>query len=427
MSAIAPSPPPFPPASRTLVAPLPLAALVVTLTACASVTELPLPEEEGCLGPACACPPASGDCDGLESTGCETDLLGDRDHCGGCGNACGEGSCNNGQCECFPGFQDCDGLAATGCEAELAWDGLHCGSCGRDCLGGDCVQGQCQPVELGSPTDHVSDLTLVDDQLFWHGLHQLATMPLDDDGAASLIAGSDCPNVRSMASDGQGVYWGCDDKGIMGMPAAGAEPTLLVPGAAAWSSDSTGQRSLAVGEDWLYWTELEGDSFTLYRATKHGSGAAQWVTDDAGPELLLTDDYLYFMRWSSVELWRVPIAASSPEPEVFDAAPDMSGLATYFAGEIYWTTWHGTVWKRAETSGPAVQVAADLPFMPTALAVDESGIYATDFWDAQIGWIDPATGAGTIIASHQAGAGFPLLDATHLYWTAFGGVARLAK
>lgn len=419
-------PDPRPPSPRRrLLGPLSSVALAAVLASCGSVVDAPLQDEAVCVGEDCACPSATGDCDGLEATGCEVDLLQDPDHCGACGNSCGEGRCAGGRCECNEGFADCDGLAETGCEAELAWDSSHCGSCGRDCSGGPCVLGQCQPVDLDSPTSQSSDLTPLGDRLFWHGAEDLVSLPVDAVTPATIFQAASCPYYRSMVADSDSLYWGCDTVGIMAANAAGDPATVLVPGAEVWSSDGTGQRSIAVGPTWLFWTELEGDSFTIYRAPKHGAGPIEVLVPHAGHQLLLTEQYLYYRSWSDAQLWRAPIDGSPSE--LFDEAPDMRGIAAEFDGAIYWTTWHGSVWKKGEASSSAVLVAAELPFTPTALAIDESGIYATDYYNGLVGRIDPATGAGVILAASQPAASFPLLGPGHLYWTAFGSVMRLVK
>ncbi len=82
------------------------------------------------------------DCDGLSATGpdgCEVDSATDVNNCGGCGRPCdstnGKAACTNGQCTimCSPGFGDCDGLVTTGCETNLSDDVAHCGACGVGC------------------------------------------------------------------------------------------------------------------------------------------------------------------------------------------------------------------------------------------------------------------------------------------------------
>ena len=78
------------------------------------------------------------DCDGLASTGCETDLSRSVLHCGGCNAACtnahGGSACSAGSCvaSCTVGFADCDGDQRNGCETSLD-TASDCGACGSVC------------------------------------------------------------------------------------------------------------------------------------------------------------------------------------------------------------------------------------------------------------------------------------------------------
>jgi RHS repeat-associated protein len=69
-----------------------------------------------------ACTVGFGNCDGIESNGCEANLLTDPANCGGCGVSCAApnatGACTFGQCSlvCSVGFSDCDGIESNGCE-----------------------------------------------------------------------------------------------------------------------------------------------------------------------------------------------------------------------------------------------------------------------------------------------------------------------
>ena len=100
-----------------------------------------------------------GDCDGVASNGCETNLLNDPNDCGICGTVCenpnGSSSCRAGNCSpsCSSGFGDCDGNVRNGCELRLNTLS-NCGTCGgvcalanasESCSTGDCLVTSCTP------------------------------------------------------------------------------------------------------------------------------------------------------------------------------------------------------------------------------------------------------------------------------------------
>jgi len=99
-----------------------------------------------------ACEDGWADCDGEARTGCETDVRGGVENCGGCGRACrpphGLGICAEGACElaaCDRGWSDCDGLVGNGCETRTGHSPEDCGACGIACAPGlFCVDGACE-------------------------------------------------------------------------------------------------------------------------------------------------------------------------------------------------------------------------------------------------------------------------------------------
>ena len=86
-------------------------------------------EKELCDGKTCQCRQGYQSCDGGETC---IDVLVNRDHCGVCGNSCGNNAdCINGQCICQDGFSRCD---TAGCDdkkacAESSY-AQHCGAKG---------------------------------------------------------------------------------------------------------------------------------------------------------------------------------------------------------------------------------------------------------------------------------------------------------
>lgn len=95
-----------------------------------------------------SCPSGWADCDEDPANGCEIDVSGDPDHCGACDHACGgdhaSATCEQGACvlSCDPGFGDCDGVASNGCETDLSTPS-NCLACGVVCGGGAHASSTC--------------------------------------------------------------------------------------------------------------------------------------------------------------------------------------------------------------------------------------------------------------------------------------------
>lgn len=94
------------------------------------------------------------ECDDGGKTACEdaqvcADTETDPDHCGGCGDSCGENEiCNGGNCQCQDGFTNCNESCV-----DTDDDPDHCGDCNVGCSGDNdlCVDGDC--VECGGDSD----------------------------------------------------------------------------------------------------------------------------------------------------------------------------------------------------------------------------------------------------------------------------------
>jgi hypothetical protein len=97
------------------------------------------------------CAPGFGDCNANPDDGCEVDLYHDTEHCGDCdaGESCSglenamagcrrvvENARHTGKCaiqSCERGYKSCDGSETTGCETHVLTDKEHCGSCDTTC------------------------------------------------------------------------------------------------------------------------------------------------------------------------------------------------------------------------------------------------------------------------------------------------------
>lgn len=160
-----------------------------------------------------SCNEGWSNCDGLDSTGCETHLSTSVVHCGDCGNTCSfpraTSICDNGKCAigtCDNGYENCSGDTSAGCETKTnGSDVLNCGGCGFQCpAGGMCQEGKC----MAPPGQSFNRLTNTYDSICPAGqlLHPTTNI---------CVVASQCQADSTLCSGGQicveqqnGVY-GC--------------------------------------------------------------------------------------------------------------------------------------------------------------------------------------------------------------------------
>jgi len=125
-------------------------------TACLAANGVPT-----CNNGACglaSCNAGYANCNGVNSDGCEVNLKTSASNCGACGQVClaanGVSTCTNGACgiaSCNAGYANCNGVNSDGCEVNLMTSASNCGACGQTCSGGaQCVNGAC--VAIASAT-----------------------------------------------------------------------------------------------------------------------------------------------------------------------------------------------------------------------------------------------------------------------------------
>ena len=111
-----------------------------------------------CVGGICfieSCSDGYSDCDGYANTGCEVNIR-TLNNCGECDNLCdlsahnATGECSTGVCKvesCDDGYGNCDSIDSNGCEINLLNTTNHCGECIINCevnYGiGECISGNC--------------------------------------------------------------------------------------------------------------------------------------------------------------------------------------------------------------------------------------------------------------------------------------------
>ena len=109
---------------------------------------------ESCASGTCTlttCDAGWGNCNTSTSDGCETSLT-TTSNCGSCGMGCNLSrateSCATGTCDvgmCDTNWGNCDGMASNGCETDVRDNETHCGMCGNDCTfpRTECSSGSC--------------------------------------------------------------------------------------------------------------------------------------------------------------------------------------------------------------------------------------------------------------------------------------------
>jgi len=115
---------------------------------CNNICNLPNTAVNGCVSGSCkvvSCVNGYGNCNGIDSDGCEKNLTNDVNNCGSCGNSCGSNAtCSNSNCVCNIGYGNCDDNWSNGCESNLSNDPDHCGNCLSGCgQNSICVNAQC--------------------------------------------------------------------------------------------------------------------------------------------------------------------------------------------------------------------------------------------------------------------------------------------
>ena len=121
---------------------IPMMGLIIALFF--SLVLLMVPPTASCQ---VSCQPPMTFCGGI----C-TNLLTDPNNCGACGNVCSllnaTALCSSGLCWvkfCSFGWGDCDGVVSNGCETNLLTNSKNCGNCFISCQGGTtCNFGQCK-------------------------------------------------------------------------------------------------------------------------------------------------------------------------------------------------------------------------------------------------------------------------------------------
>lgn len=316
------------------------------------------------------CAASTADCDMNGS--CETNLLGDINHCGACDNPClppmGSASdCVAGKCvfTCPMGTMDCDQNPATECQA-VNNDPKNCGACGHDCLGGSCNLGQCQPVfvlntNMVAQSRPVS-LAVFNNEIYW-GTEGIEVAKAAMDGSASMILATvnGSGGVYGLAVTNNAVY-----------ATNGSRMSIIShSGGVMWQSvNDGGVNNLAANNFFVVWTATGTNR--VRRADVLGGNQKDFANIESGPTSIVLDGTV--ARWlnsNSAVIRESSVLDNSIASNLYFTDPNPN-LLFQDGQTLYWVAsnmvWRATIGSKEEALflvGPDIR----------ALAVDEQNIY----------------------------------------------------
>mgnify|MGYP000990334359 FL=1 len=257
-----------------------------------------------CIGGKCVltCEDGFASCDDDVTTGCETDIGSDPNHCGSCETDCpsapgAQPSCVSRTCglACLSGLGDCNAKDSDGCETDLTTHELHCGVCGRSCWGEECIEGTCPSrllvKGLNRPTAMVLDATHV----YW-------TDAYDNSVYSMPKSGGDKSTVASEGATGPitiygGILYWATGLGIAKVAVNGGAKKSVVDGESL-VVDLTNDGSTLF---WLRPGTWSGSAYNedgkVVRASMSGGSVLELSVDQKMPKALVVDStHVYWVN-----------------------------------------------------------------------------------------------------------------------------------
>ncbi len=277
-----------------------------------------------CVSSAPICPAGKAFCDSCDSMYDDwcTDILSTTWHCGACDIVCPTGgphtttSCVLGQCQtvCFSAFADCNGdIQGDGCELQVWGDVNNCGGCGHSCSPGGCITGECTAYIITQAQTSPVALTLDATALYWANKGsggpdgQIVRADKVPGAAPSVLVSGRVGPVGVIEAAGL-IYWvetghtGQSDGAVMAVPAGGGAPLPIASGQAY-------PLSLAKDGTSLYWTAHEGAA--LYSTPLGGAGPVTQVATLVGPRrIAVAGSYAYVTQLNGT-LSRISLGAGT--------------------------------------------------------------------------------------------------------------------
>jgi hypothetical protein len=373
-----------------------------------------------CSAGTCAissCAAGAANCDNRASNGCEVNVAGDTMNCGQCGTSCSlpfaTARCFSSQCAvatCEPGRGDCDGMPTTGCETDVRTSLQHCGLCGQACAADrTCVQGTCRLLELFAfgglpdPTSFSPVNTVMRLQLGQRSFTEVMTLPASGPSARSFHAAAYDPMDSRMLMIGGTGPFGSVNADLWELSFSATPPT--------WSRPPvTGTPPPALAGQASGW-DAQRRRWYLFGGSSNG------VVGTPTDELFVLDAAT--MTWSQPTVTGATPPARAHAAAMFD---DASGRFIVFGGlsgptTALGDTWAFTpatsTWTSAAMSGPTPRAGATFfagsspPMLfGGAATFDQGSTHEADLWEldaTSLTWTSRTVMNGPAARRHMVG------------------------
>ena len=263
------------------------------------------------------------------------------------------------------------GDAGSSCKANLQTDPQHCGACGHACIEASCEGGHCRPRELVGSVSPVgvavqgANLYFVDE-----GAGTINIMPKD--GALSPEVFADGQSGAAyVAIDQTHVYWTRrDDGAVVQLALSGGTPTAIatgyqtplgigLAGGAAYVAEPTSGKVWKLGLDGTPISAVGEVGASLLVEGVATDGASLWIT-------LNGSDAVQRMALSG-----------GPFTQFENGQDHPAGIAVDEQW-VYWVNQNsGELRKAPKAAGAVITLALELQW-PTGVAVDDRYVYVAE-------------------------------------------------
>ncbi len=325
-----------------------------------------------------------GDCDGIYSNGCEQDLSDSIHHCGDCNRVCGSAngtpSCVSHTCliACYTGYANCDGSHVNGCETNVRTDTSNCGACGRSCGGGSCSNGFCTPLQVATGTGFTFNFAISNSPIY---------------------------------------YFGTDNYSYKKTPGSTEQPVKLL------SSQLTSPRDPWVANDKVYFAKSTSSGSILSISLVQGSLGTTTEQESAGayPSGVRFHDGQY---WWIGSQWIGRATPGTVGHQVAEVGTDVDEIRVDDT-HVYWASPSGGTVRRIHRTTYVEETLASGQSQPRDIELVGQYLYWVNQGDGTVRQIPKAGGAAKTVVTGQVSPGSIAASTTHVYWaTGDGGIWR---